>query len=215
MTPTSRRTFLAQTLGASGILALSSTAQEKPQSVLLSRMKWLNQPASWRREGKSIIVRSRPKTDFWRKTFYGYVTDNGHFFHLQVSGDFIFEARIAGQYAALYDQGGLMVRIDAENWVKCGAEFVDGAQQGSVVFTRQFSDWSSLRNIATREPVWWRAIRKSDSLETLYSLDGKQFISARLGYLVPSASALVGVMCAAPEGPGFESTFDQIKLTKA
>jgi hypothetical protein len=53
---------------------------------------------------------------------YGYITDNGHFFYLPVSGNFVFEARVDGQYAALYDQAGLMVRIDAQNWAKCGTE---------------------------------------------------------------------------------------------
>jgi regulation of enolase protein 1 (concanavalin A-like superfamily) len=55
-----------------------------------------------------LLVRSRPKTDFWRKTFYGYVTDNGHFFRLTAAGDCTFLARVNGQYTALYDQAGLM-----------------------------------------------------------------------------------------------------------
>jgi len=71
----------------------------------------------WKRSGDRVLVRSRAKTDFWRKTLYGYMTDNGHFFYLLVSGDFAFEARVNGEYAALYDQAGLMVRQNAENWV--------------------------------------------------------------------------------------------------
>src|ERR1700746_1313205 len=56
----------------------------------------MNEPASWKRSGESLLVRSRAKTDFWRKTFYGYVTDNGHFFYVPVSGDFVFQARVNG-----------------------------------------------------------------------------------------------------------------------
>jgi regulation of enolase protein 1 (concanavalin A-like superfamily) len=179
---------------------------------LIQQMTWLNEPASSSRAGEGLRVRARPKTDFWRTTFYGYVTDNGHFLHKSVAGDFTFEARIGGEYAAQYDQAGLMVRLDAENWVKCGAEFVDGAQQGSIVFTRLFSDWSSLPGLARKEPVWWRVVRKRDSLEVLHSSDGERFVSARLGYLPPAANANVGVMCAAPEGQGFDSIFDRLKL---
>src|SRR5258706_1525354 len=109
-------------------------------SRLVCGMTWMNEPASWKRSGDVLTVRSRAKTDFWRKTFYGYVTDNGHFFHAPVSGDFVFQARINGEYAALYDQAGLMVRQNAENWMKCGTEFFDGRRQASVVFTRDFSD---------------------------------------------------------------------------
>ncbi len=179
---------------------------------LVSRMTWLNEPSSWSRTEHGLCARARARTDFWRTTFYGYVTDNGHFFHAQVAGDFVFEARIGGRYAAQYDQAGLMVRLDAENWVKCGTELVDGVPQGSVVFTRTFSDWSSLRHLARPDPLWWRLVRKRDSLELSYSLDGSDYVPARLGYLPPAAEALVGVMCASPEGDGFESHFDRLKL---
>jgi regulation of enolase protein 1 (concanavalin A-like superfamily) len=176
-------------------------------------MKWLNEPASWKRAGGRLIVSARPKTDFWRKTFYGYITDNGHFFHLPVTGDFVFESRIDGKYVALYDQAGLMVRADAENWMKCGTELVDGVRHASVVFTRDYSDWSAIKNVSESGPVWWRAVRKAESLETLYSLDGKNYTSVRLGYLVPASTVQVGIMCAAPEGTGFECVFDYLKLT--
>ena len=176
-------------------------------------MTWMNDPATWKKEGDRIRVRSKPKTDFWRKTFYGYVTDNGHFLHAPVSGDFVFEARVNGQYAALYDQAGLMVRRDAENWMKCGTEFFDSARHASVVFTREFSDWSTMKDLSDSAPVWWRAVRKKDSIETLCSVDGKNFVSVRQGYFVTTPDVQVGIMCAAPEGGGFEAVFDQLKLT--
>lgn len=219
---TSRRQFTTQmlTLAAGAFLSneivqATTLVEDQPSSGadLLRRMKWLNEPASATVSENKLVVRARPKTDFWRKTFYGYITDNGHFFHLPVSGDFIFEARVDGQYAALYDQAGVMVRIDAQNWVKCGTEFFDNARHASVVFTRDFSDWSTMNDLATSGPVWWRVVRKPDSLETLCSSDGKTFTSVRLGYLVPSATADVGIMCAAPEGGGFQCIFDNLKLT--
>lgn len=223
MHETSRRQFTGEICALTGAALLGSRAiwasalAEQPpllSAELLSRMKWMNDPASVNISTDKLIVRARPKTDFWRKTSYGYVTDNGHFFHLPVTGDFDFEARIDGQYAALYDQAGLMVRIDAQNWVKCGTEYFDGARHASVVFTREFSDWSTMNDLATSGPVWWKVVRKPDSLETLCSADGKNFTSVRIGYLVPSASAEVGIMCAAPEGPGFQCVFDDLKLTK-
>lgn len=217
-----RRQFTAQMVTLAGAAFLGNSihraaalaADSAPAANdLLNRMKWLNEPASVSVSENKLVVRARPKTDFWRKTFYGYITDNGHFFHLLVSGDFVFEARVDGQYAALYDQAGLMVRIDAENWVKCGTEFFDNARHASVVFTREFSDWSTMNDLVTSGPVWWRVVRKPDSLETLCSADGKNFTSVRMGYLVPSAAAEVGIMCAAPEGSGFQCIFDNLKLT--
>ena len=103
---------------------------------------------------------AKGKTDFWRKTFYGYINDNGHFLNLAVSGDFTFQARVTGNYSALYDQAGLMVRLDAKHWMKCGSEFFDGKRWASVVFTHDFSDWSTMEDLSQTGAVWWRVARK-------------------------------------------------------
>jgi len=105
-----------------------------------------------------------------------------------------------------------MVRKEAENWMKCGTEFFDGRRHASVVFTRDFSDWSTMPDLSDTAPIWWRAVRKEDSIEALCSLDGKAFTSVRHGYFPPDEKVDVGIMCAAPEGPGFEALFDNLKL---
>lgn len=204
--------FASTALAAPNVLPATTTAPTADSGDLAGRMSWLNEPASWKRSGEQLLVRSREKTDFWRKTFYGYITDNGHFFHLSVSGDFVFQARINGKYSALYDQAGLMVRLDAENWMKCGTEFFDGRRHASVVFTRDFSDWSTMPDLNETAPIWWKGVRKKDSIETLCSVDGKDFTSVRQGYFPRGAKVEVGVMCAAPEGPGFDAVFDQLQL---
>jgi hypothetical protein len=222
-----RRSFLAQAAALScGALCsdagIAECFAEVPATLggesqvsgksLFRKMKWFNEPASVKPSGEQLLVTTKPKTDFWRKTFYDYVTDNGHFFFLPVTGDFTFECRVSGKYAALYDQAGLMARLDSSNWLKCGLELVDGIGHASVVVTREYSDWSTVRGITTKEPLWWRMVRKGSSLEVLYSLDGKNFISTRLGYLPLQSSVDIGIMCASPEGSGFESTFDEIRL---
>jgi len=186
-----------------------------PQDNLLTAMKWMNEPASSKITGDQIVVSSRPKTDFWQKTFDGFVADNGHFFHLSVPGEFTFTAWINGRYATLYVQAGLMVRVDSENWMKCGTEFLEGKRFASVVFTRNFSDGSNMPDLSETEGVWWRAVRKNDSIETLCSLDGVKFTSIRMGYFPPARPVEVGIMCAAPSGPGFEATFKNLKLQTA
>jgi len=229
MSQSNRRQFLAQvgpiscgalcpslplnetSLGHSLALSGESTFSGK---ALLAKMKWLNEPAAAKLSGDQLVVSTNPKTDYWRKTFYDYVTDNGHFFSLAVNGDFTLESRVTGKYAALYDQAGLMVRIDSSNWLKCGLELVDGIGHASVVVTREYSDWSTVRGITAKEPLWWRIVRKGSSLEVLYSLDGRNFISTRLGYLPLPASVDTGIMCCSPEGPGFESIFDELRLTQ-
>jgi regulation of enolase protein 1 (concanavalin A-like superfamily) len=181
---------------------------------LIAKMSWLNPPASVSYGGGIVTAKARPKTDFWRKTFFGYITDNGHFYHLPVFGEFIFQARVNGHYASLYDQAGLMVRLDEKQWMKCGSELVDGKRYASVVFTHDFSDWSTLDDLSQKDAVYWRVARKKDSIEAQVSEDGQTWFTIRQGYFPPFVEVQVGVMCAAPEGPGFEATFDDLRLEK-
>ena len=215
-----RRRFIEGTLVLTAGVVLfdqagNAEAAPSPEDILFSRMTWMNEPASSKIVGEQIVVRSRAKTDFWQKTFDGYVADNGHFYHLSVPGDFTFTACINGRYATQYDQAGLMVRLDSENWMRCGTELIDGKRFASVVFTRNYSDGSTMPDLSETEPIWWRAIRKKDSIETLCSLNGVQFTSVRMGYFPPNRPVEVGIMCAAPSGPGFEATFKDLKLKKA
>ena len=214
-----RRRFINQSVLATGALFLSSAygvaeaASVATQSdELLSHMSWLNEPASAKISGHEITVRSRAKTDFWQKTLGGNVADSGHFFHLPASGDFMFTACIDGKYAAQSDQAGLMVRVDAEHWMRCGTELIDGKRNASVVFTRTYSDGSTLPDLSQTQPIWWRVVRKGNSIETFCSLDGAQFMSVRLGYFPPQPSVEVGIMCAAPSGPGFDASFKALQL---
>lgn len=73
------------------------------------------------------------KTDFWQSTFYGFQRDNGHFYHTEVNKDFSAEVVIDGNYEELYDQAGLMLGVDALNWIKTGIEFTDDIPHFSTV----------------------------------------------------------------------------------
>ena len=124
-----RRTFLEQAAGIAlttqaGATFAAGESAARTGGDLLSRMTWLNPPAAEHYADGVLTVRSKGKTDFWRKTFYGYVTDNGHFMNVPMLGEFTLQARVDGNYSALYDQAGLMVRLDEKHWMKCGSEFV-------------------------------------------------------------------------------------------
>ena len=105
------------------------------------------------------------------------------------------------------------MRVDAKNWIKRAHEFYDTVRHASVVFTRGFSDWSTMPDLSQTASVWWRVIRKKNWIESLCSLDGKSFTSVRQGYFVSAAKTDVGIMCAAPKGTGFDARFDNLQLT--
>lgn len=166
---------------------------------------WWHEPAQWHRGGEELAVHTDPATDFWRTTHYGFVRDNGHFLGQEVLGDFQAEVRVKGAYRDRYDQAGLMVRVDAEHWMKCGIEFVDGEVLLSSVVTRGVSDWS----VATPafSPVWLgiRVTREGDSLRVDFKLDNEPWQQHRMAFFPPGGTVLVGPMAASPDGHGFEA----------
>jgi regulation of enolase protein 1 (concanavalin A-like superfamily) len=214
-----RRTFLEQSAGAALVAAhapvfAAGEPAQREGGDLLSRMTWLNPPTNEYYDAGTLTARAKGKTDFWRKTFYGYITDNGHFLCLETKGEFTFQARVNGNYSQLYDQAGIMVRLDEKHWMKCGSEFFDGKRWASVVFTHDFSDWSTLDDLSQTGAVYWRVVRKKDSIEAQCSKDGEKFMTVRQGYFPAGVAVKVGVMCAAPEGQGFDAVFDQLTLER-
>jgi uncharacterized protein len=178
------------------------------------RMTWYKQPEQWKSENQKLIVTANPKTDFWQKTHYGYSTDNGHFYYTEYSGDFEAQVKVTGTYKDLYDQAGLMIRTDARNWIKSGIEFVNGGIHISAVYTREFSDWSVIPRNDRPSTLWLKLVRKNDSVELSYSVNGKDFELQRLGYFPPKIKAMIGIMAAAPEGNGFSVTFENFEVKK-
>jgi uncharacterized protein len=174
-------------------------------------MQWLNEPGQWQVEGKRIIVKSDPHTDFWRKTHNGLVQDNGHFYYQEVRGDFIIEVKLSGEFTDLYDQAGLMVRLDAETWIKCGIEFVAGLQLLSAVITREWSDWS-VQPLDKPASVWLRLTRHAGTLEAAYSLDGQDYSLYRQGFLSEAPTLQAGILIASPTGQGFTASFEALSI---
>jgi regulation of enolase protein 1 (concanavalin A-like superfamily) len=171
-------------------------------------MQWLNEPPHWTDDGRVITATTGERTDFWRLTHYGFIRDTGHLYHRAVRGDFTAEVEFAGRYEAQYDQAGLMLRVDAETWLKCGVEYVDGAQHLSAVVTRGHSDWSVVPLDRSPDRVRLRLERRADALEVSFSTDGSRFTMLRLAHLPMGDEVRVGVMCASPERAGFQARFE-------
>jgi regulation of enolase protein 1 (concanavalin A-like superfamily) len=177
---------------------------------------WVNEPASWQGDAADLSLTTAKSTDFWRKTFYGFTRDNGHAYLRPVSGDFSASATVLGAYEQLYDQAGLMLRIDERNWIKTGIEYTDGLMHFSVVVTREVSDWSviPLPDASPKSEVRVRLTRHDDAVRVQYAIDGSPWRMARLAPFL-AGDAHVGVMACSPEREGFRARFRGIEVGKA
>ncbi|MFO0344798.1 MAG: DUF1349 domain-containing protein [Labrys sp. (in: a-proteobacteria)] len=176
-------------------------------------MTWLNPPMACSQEDGAIAVKTAGATDFWHDTFYGFRRHSGHFLHRTVSGDFTASVRFDGRYEALYDQAGLMIRADETHWVKAGIEYTDGACFLSCVVTNGHSDWSVFPLQAPSGPLSIRLTRHGEAIRVQYCDPGDgRWKMTRLGYLAPTPSIEVGIMCCSPEREGFEVTFSDFRV---
>lgn len=179
-----------------------------------AELTWYNEPQRWVGTIRQLSLTTDRKTDFWRITHYGFTRDNGHFLFTKQSGNFLASVKVSGNYRALYDQAGLMIRLDEKNWIKSGIEFVHGVHQVSAVVTRNFSDWSVVPLIHTPDALWLRLLRKEDYVEISYSLDGNDYQMLRLAYFPSDQEVQIGLMGASPDGEGFDILFEGFEVAK-
>lgn len=175
-------------------------------------MQWLNEPNQWSQTDNTIIVKTSPKTDFWRLTHYGFIRDNGHFYFDEITQDFIVTVNIKGNYQELYDQAGIMIRANEKHWIKTGIEYVDGVQNLSAVVTHNYSDWSVIPWIKPDECLKLQVRRCRETIEISY-FNQEAYQMFRTTYLPNTSPLKVGIMCASPEGKGYEVTFENYQIT--
>lgn len=104
--------------------------------------EWLNPPVDARADGDELRVTTVRGSDFWRDTYYGFTRDTGHALLTGIAGSGSLEVDLRVDFAHLYDQAGLMLRTDAQTWLKAGVEITDGVPHVGAVVTHGESDWS-------------------------------------------------------------------------
>jgi regulation of enolase protein 1 (concanavalin A-like superfamily) len=105
--------------------------------------RWTRDPVAVRADDEGLVVEAAEGSDFWRTTHYGFVHDDGHALLAPWPTDAAVEVSFdTSTFTELYDQAGLMLQLDAENWVKAGVELSDGIPHLGAVVTNRMSDWS-------------------------------------------------------------------------
>ena len=178
-------------------------------------MTWLNPPERADIQGDVLEVVTRPMTDFWRTTAYGFVHDDGHFLGVPFAGDRAIEVTFTGDFAEQFDQAGLMLRAGSDLWIKAGVELSDGVLFASAVVTRGTSDWSvaPLPERSVAQPITIRASRAGDGVTVRYRVGRDDDLRMlRVAYLPPDAELVAGVMCCSPSRGGLLVRFEPVRL---
>jgi regulation of enolase protein 1 (concanavalin A-like superfamily) len=173
---------------------------------------WLQTPPEYQIDHHTLKVITSEKTDFWRITEYDFIHDNGHFFGKPVDYAFTAQLHVCADFQALYDQAGLMVRIDETRWIKIGVEFSDDQLMLSTVLTNEKSDWAVMPAPFICDGFWIRVTIGSGTVRAQYSVDGIVWPLLRLAPFPVAGHYLVGPMCCTPQRGGLEVIFSEFSV---
>lgn len=173
----------------------------------LDKMQWFNEPEKWEIKDNTLSMFVTPQSDYWRISHYGFTVDDAPFLYAVYGGEFEVKVKISGDYKVRFDQSGLMLRIDHENYIKAGIEFVDGKYNLSTVVTHKTSDWSVITLDKPVSSVWIKAVRRLDAVEVFYSFDDQEYTMMRNAWFQDNCPVMVGMMGACPDGKGFNAGF--------
>ena len=182
------------------------------QAQSLEKMQWFNEPAQWTIQDHVLSMQVTPQSDYWRISHYGFTVDDAPFLYTLRGGEFEVKVKVSGDYRTRYDQAGLMLRIDHENYIKAGIEFVDGKSNLSAVVTHHTSDWSIIPLEKPVPFVWIKAVRRLDAIEIFYSFDDQEYTLMRNAWMQDNHPIMVGLMGASPDGQGFEARFEHFSI---
>ncbi len=177
---------------------------------------WTHAPESVRREGDDLIVTAVAGSDAWRHTSDGFVHDTEHALVAPLTSGQAVEVTFTAAFSQQFDQAGVFLVADDEQWIKAGVEFADGVAQVGAVVTDGTSDWS-----VAPVPDWVgrrvtvRASRSGDAVTIRAGLDGTELHLVRVAPVDPDALLQAGPLVCAPTRAGLEVRFHRWEVTDA
>jgi len=135
--------------------ALSSDGTVNPDWL-----QWTREPAAYEVKDGSVEITTAPHTDLWQRTYYHFRNDNAPVLQMQTKEKF-FSFVVKTDFTQShqrFDQCGIVMYLDSENWLKGSVEFENESFQhlGSVATNNGYSDWATTAIPADVKTMWYR-----------------------------------------------------------
>jgi hypothetical protein len=174
--------------------------------------EWNNKPEKYTVGEDRVLIATEPGTDFWQRTYYGFRNDNGHIFAFKTQKhEFSYSISTKFVPKRLFDQCGVIVYQDQDNWFKGSIEFHTPAfsRLGSVVTNLGFSDWATTDiHPANEISMRYRLSRRGSDFCLENSQDGRQYEQMRIFHLHKGGSEIrVGIYACSPLDSSFIADF--------
>lgn len=183
----------------------------------INKMKWTREPKQYSIASDKIEIITEPHTDLWQRTYYHFRNDNAP--ALQMSTDkkyFSFIVKTEFESKNRFDQCGVVMYLDSENWLKASVEYENERFQhlGSVVTNMGYSDWATTAIDATVKSMWYRFSRREDDYCIECSADGVNYSQMRICHIWRADETIqFGIYACSPENSSFKATFTNLEIT--
>lgn len=178
---------------------------------------WVREPEKYLIEDKKIVIVTEPKTDLWQRTYYGFQNDNAPVLLMTTAEPyFSFSVKTSFESKHRFDQCGIAVYLDSENWLKASVEYENGDYQrlGSVVTNHGYSDWATTDIPASIKEMWYRLSRRESDFCIECSADGINYQQMRICHLWNGAKEIsFGLYGCSPENSSFQAVFTDMAVT--
>lgn len=146
--------------------------------------KWISEPKVSEVTSDFVSITTEPKTDFWQRSYYGFRNENAPALLMNSDENFTFTAKVSFAYQAQFDQCGIIIYLDNENWFKASIEYENQefSRLGSVVTNLGYSDWAT-SDIPLPKEIWYRLNRRGPDYLIESSFDGLVFKQMRIFHL--------------------------------
>ena len=184
----------------------------------VKKLEWTREPASSSITDEKIEIVTAPHTDLWQWTYYHFRNDNAPVLQMKTKEKyFSFVVKTEFDSHHRYDQCGIAVYLDSENWLKASIEYENEEFQhlGSVVTNRGFSDWATTEIPGNVRSMWYRLSRRADDFRIECSDDGVHFRQMRVCHLYAATRDVTfGIYACSPEDSSFKATFTHMEMTE-
>lgn len=116
-----------------------------------------------------------------------------------------------------FDQCGIVMYLDSDNWLKASIEYENERFQhlGSVVTNNGYSDWATTEIDANIKSMWYRFSRREDDFCIECSNDGITFKQMRICHMWKGDGKIqFGIYACSPEDSSFKATFSHMEMTE-
>lgn len=186
--------------------------------VNAKEMKWIREPKQYEVTEDKVEIITEPHTDLWQRTYYHFRNDNAPVLQLETGEQFFsFVVKTDFDTKVRYDQSGIVMYLDSDNWLKASMEFENDQIQrlGSVVTNNGYSDWSSVDVDASVKSIWFRLSRREDDFCIENSVDGVNFKQMRICHMFHAKEKInFGIYACSAEDSSFKATFTDMEITK-